>query len=90
MIKDIPEVTSSLRVGKRVLIVTGPTKTKEIGEAVIEEFSNSDYLVELTTVKNSTMEDVLEIKEILEEYDFSIAVGGGKVIDVVKLGSFKA
>ena len=90
VIKDIPEVTSSLRVGKRVLIVTGPTKTKEIGEAVIEEFSNSDYSVELTTVKNSTMEDVLEIKEILEEYDFSIAVGGGKVIDVVKLGSFKA
>jgi len=74
------------------LIVTGETVLSLAGSTVLASLSNSDIKAETMTVRSSTTEDVACVEKRIREMnpDVVIGLGGGKDIDVAKLGSMKA
>lgn len=70
---------------KEILVVTGPTTREVAGEEVAEELDS-----EITIVEEPTREEAKRVKEKMEGKELGVAVGGGKIIDVTKVGSYKA
>ncbi len=82
----VPEVCSELKLGKNALIVTGK-KTYHIAGSKLASILNEHHNVEVEIVKEADVHNVQKVAEALKEnkFDFIVAVGGGRVIDVAKL-----
>ncbi|WP_258083998.1 NAD(P)-dependent glycerol-1-phosphate dehydrogenase [Thermococcus thermotolerans] len=84
-------VAKRLGLGERALVLYGP-KTKEIAGKDIEKSLRESFDVSALVIKEASMEEVertlAKIKD--DNADWLIAVGGGSIIDVAKLSSFKA
>ncbi len=72
---------------KNTLVVTGPTTRKVAGDKAAEILETDTLIVEEPTTKEAERVEK-EIKE--NDKDIAIAVGGGKVIDLTKSGSYRA
>ncbi|WP_297498121.1 NAD(P)-dependent glycerol-1-phosphate dehydrogenase, partial [Thermococcus sp.] len=91
LIGETVNVAKRLGLGRKALVLYGPRTKKIAGEAV-EDVLRGEYEVESVTVKGATMEEVERVLSIVGDHrsDWLIAVGGGSIIDVAKLASFKA
>ena len=88
---EVVNVARRLGLGEKALILYGP-RTREIAGKDVEESLKSGYeVVPLTVRKGATMEEVERTIGLIkdESADWVIAVGGGSIIDVAKLASFK-
>lgn len=83
-------VAKRLKLGKRVLVLYGPRTRKIAGEEVEENLSR-EFEVSGVVVKGATMEEVERVMGLARELnaDWLIAVGGGSIIDVAKLASYR-
>ena len=88
---EVINVARRLGLGEKVIVLYGP-RTKEIAGKDVEKSLKSEYdVVPLTVKKGATMEEVERTIGLVrdESADWVIAVGGGSIIDVAKLASFK-
>lgn len=83
-------VAKRLKLGRRVLVLYGP-KTKEIAGEEVEENLSREFEASGVVVRGATMEEVERVIAIARETsaDWMIAVGGGSIIDVAKLSSYR-
>ena len=89
--EEVANVAKRLGLGERVIVLYGP-KTREIAGREIEHNLSEAYEVRSLLIrKGATTEEVERtigaIKD--ENAQWTIAVGGGSIIDVAKLASFK-
>jgi len=84
-------VAKRLGLGERALVLYGP-KTKEIAGKDIEKSLRESFDVSALVIKEASMEEVEKTLTKIRDNnsDWLIAVGGGSIIDVAKLASFKA
>ncbi|CAD5244654.1 NAD(P)-dependent glycerol-1-phosphate dehydrogenase [Thermococcus camini] len=84
-------VAKRLGLGERALVLYGP-KTKEIAGKDIEKSLRESFEVSALVIREASMEEVEKtLTKIRDDNsDWLIAVGGGSIIDVAKLASFKA
>jgi glycerol-1-phosphate dehydrogenase [NAD(P)+] len=91
LIGEVVNVAKRLGLGPKALVIYGP-RTREIAGREVERSLSAEYEALGVTVKGATMEEVNRVldKTRDEGVDWLIAVGGGSIIDVAKLASFKA
>ncbi|ASJ13708.1 NAD(P)-dependent glycerol-1-phosphate dehydrogenase [Thermococcus radiotolerans] len=84
-------VAKRLGLGEKALVLYGP-KTKEIAGKDIEKSLRESFDVSALVIREASMEEVEKtLTKIRDDNsDWLIAVGGGSIIDVAKLASFKA
>ncbi|MHA1303698.1 MAG: NAD(P)-dependent glycerol-1-phosphate dehydrogenase [Candidatus Heimdallarchaeaceae archaeon] len=93
MIKSLPEVITKLSIGRSCILITDKfLKDKFAKEAQEILQDGAKVEVTLSTIEDSTLEEVEKQLHVLREVkaNFVIGMGGGKPIDVAKLTSFKA
>jgi len=91
-LKDkVSQVAKRLKLGENVLILYGP-KTKEIAGKDVEKHLKNFFHVKNLLIKEASMKNVQKALEAIrnENVDWVLGVGGGSIIDVAKLASFKA
>jgi len=91
-LKDkVSQVAKRLKLGENVLILYGP-KTKEIAGKDVEKHLKNFFHVKNLLIKEASMKNVQKAIETIrnENMDWVLGVGGGSIIDVAKLASFKA
>ncbi|MCD6140868.1 MAG: NAD(P)-dependent glycerol-1-phosphate dehydrogenase [Thermococcus sp.] len=91
-LKDkVSQVAKRLKLGENVLILYGP-KTKEIAGKDVEMYLKNFFHVKNLLIKEASMKNVQKAIETIrnENMDWVLGVGGGSIIDVAKLASFKA
>ncbi len=83
-------VAKRLRLGKKVLVLYGP-KTRKIAGEEVEENLSQEFEASGVVVKGATMGEVGRVMKLAGELkaDWLIAVGGGSIIDVAKLASYR-
>ena len=74
------------------LVVTGETVLSFAGSTVLDSLKKHGIKAETMTVRNSTTEEVGRVERRVQEMspDVVVGLGGGKDIDVAKLGSMRA
>lgn len=88
LLSEIPSIIESQNLlFKRVFVVSGPTKTKEIAERLVECLGGRVKSHEI--VRDNTLDEIEELEKVVHDVwpDLMVALGGGKVIDVVKMVS---
>ncbi len=88
---EVVNVAKRLALGENSLILYGP-KTKEIAGKDVEKNLKEAFEVSSLIIREASMEEVERTLEKIKDNDIRwvIAVGGGSIIDVAKLASFKA
>ncbi|ASJ04928.1 NAD(P)-dependent glycerol-1-phosphate dehydrogenase [Thermococcus barossii] len=88
---EVVNVARRLGLGERALVLYGP-KTREIAGRDIEKSLGESFDVSGLVIREASMEEVertlAKIRD--ENVNWLIAVGGGSIIDVAKLASFRA
>lgn len=87
IIEDIGDICNKLLLQKEVTIVSGPTTKKIAGNQIIEILEDYGYDTTEVIVKSATEESVDEVVKNSFNSSAILGVGGGKVIDVVKMAS---
>jgi glycerol-1-phosphate dehydrogenase [NAD(P)+] len=74
------------------LVITGERVLSLAGDTVLDSLKKHSIKTETMTVQSSTTEEVASVENRIRELnpDIVIGLGGGKDIDVAKLGSMKA
>ncbi|WP_048152163.1 NAD(P)-dependent glycerol-1-phosphate dehydrogenase [Palaeococcus ferrophilus] len=91
-LKDrVGEVARRLKLGENALVLYGP-KTKEIAGREVEENLEGAYNVTHVEIREASMEEIRRTEMLIKEaaINWAVAVGGGSVIDVAKLASYRA
>jgi len=88
--EEVLNVAKRLRLGRKALVLYGP-KTKEIAGKEVEENLSREFEVSGVIVKGAAMGEVERVTGLARELkaDWLIAVGGGSIIDVAKLASYR-
>ncbi len=88
---DIPENCDRLGLDENVSLLTGETTYKIAGKSVEQVLEDSGRNVSVYHVKEATLEESERIQEFYKDTscEFSVAVGGGRVIDAAKYSSFE-
>ncbi len=89
---QVGEVSQSLKLGKRALIVADGTTMKIAGAVVEKELAARKIKTAQYLIPDATWAEVREAEERIRKgnFDFALGVGGGRPIDVAKCGSFNA
>ncbi|ASJ11028.1 NAD(P)-dependent glycerol-1-phosphate dehydrogenase [Thermococcus sp. P6] len=88
---EVVNVAKRLGLGERVLVLYGP-RTREIAGKEVEKNLKEAFDVDALVVREATLGEVERTLQETKNNDINwiIAVGGGSIIDVAKLASFKA
>lgn len=83
------EAISDIPLTGRPLIVTSPTPKRIAGNRLVELFTEEGIDAETIVVEEASFESIENVIETAhaEEVDYFIGVGGGKPIDIAKMGS---
>jgi glycerol-1-phosphate dehydrogenase [NAD(P)+] len=87
-IHDIPALCSEFGGGKRTVLVGDELTTKMFTGRIADLFDEK-HRPEILTIRTSTMEEVEALSSRIGDSDLPLAVGGGAVIDTVKLASHR-
>jgi glycerol-1-phosphate dehydrogenase [NAD(P)+] len=90
-LNEIQNILSKLNLLENILILTGE-KTREIaGEKVKDLLNEAGFKIKIEEVKAATIEQVQYIENKVTHDNFSaiLGIGGGKIIDVTKMVSFR-
>ena len=88
IIKDTGKICKSLRLDKKILIVTG-SHTYDVGAVpAIESLEKDDIEYDVVKVSGASDDSISEVEELITPDTTVLGIGGGKVIDVAKLSSF--
>lgn len=89
---EVVDVCDSLKLGENVLIVADDNTMKIAGEAVRDLLTDGGYSVHESTIHESDMTTIEEVKNVAQEVNanFLMGVGGGRPIDVAKCASTNA
>ena len=88
IIKDTGKICKSLRLDKKILIVTG-SHTYDVGAVpAIESLEKDDIEYDVVKVSGASADSISEVEELITPDTTVLGIGGGKVIDVAKLSSF--
>lgn len=92
MINSLPKVIERLSLGNKILLITDEflkTRIAKNVEDILLDANNMDVF--MSTIKDSTLEEVDKQLDIHKEISPSavIGLGGGRPIDIAKLVSFK-
>lgn len=90
IIKETGAICRDLRFKGKVLVVSGSNTFKIGGKYVMESLQEHGYEVENITIKQASMDVVLEVQDFINNISLVLGVGGGKVIDVAKLASTRS
>ncbi|WP_297437055.1 NAD(P)-dependent glycerol-1-phosphate dehydrogenase [Thermococcus sp.] len=87
---EVPSVARRLNLGREVLVIYGP-KTKKIAGNDVEDHLGESFEVASLVVSGATMKEVEMTIEVAGEIgaEWLVAVGGGSIIDVAKLASYR-
>ncbi|WP_456394467.1 NAD(P)-dependent glycerol-1-phosphate dehydrogenase [Thermococcus sp.] len=87
---EVLNVARRLKLPEKALILYGP-KTREIAGREVEENLKREFDVRGVLIKEASMEEVVRVERKIREEGagWIIAVGGGSIIDVAKLASFR-
>jgi len=92
VLPEVPKLLRSVGVPDGVVAVfSGRTTMKIAGNEVADHLEEAGYQTSPVIVKGSTGDDVKKALEALDDIDADVvaAVGGGKVIDVAKVASYR-
>lgn len=86
----VKEVARRLKLDERALVLYGP-KTRKIAGKEIENSLKEDFEVFSLTIKDANMDEVNRVTNLVKDnsIDWIIGVGGGSIVDVAKLSSFR-
>ncbi len=84
-LRRLPQLLSRFSY-ERVVVLTGPNVHRVVGHAVVSMLSSEGFEVNVGIVGRADSEGVNEAREVVKSAapDAILAVGGGRVIDVVK------
>ncbi len=87
---EVGNVCSSLKLGRKGLIVEDPTTRRIAGERAGEVLNKSGMKVEHNIIKEASLEEVEAVEGTIADLsiDFVLGVGGGRPIDVAKCSSY--
>lgn len=90
-LERLPDLCERLLEGK-ALIVEGKKTKKIAGDRVKKLLQKSKFETSEIVVTSSTMREVKKVQRVIEKekINFVVGVGGGKVIDVSKLSSYRS
>lgn len=88
-INDVPDVVKRMKFGSKVLIISGSRTYEVAGSKVESSLSNSGYEVDNFLLNDKSMEEVDSVVDKFSDFDWMIGVGGGSVIDVAKVSSYR-
>ncbi|MHA1989715.1 MAG: sn-glycerol-1-phosphate dehydrogenase [Candidatus Hodarchaeales archaeon] len=93
-ITKLPSICIKLNI-KSLLIVSGSTNTKEIAEKEIKPLIDKNFSLNVMKIENdkNALNSVSEIKSQMNSKDEGlavVAVGGGKVMDIVKVATHQS
>ena len=80
VLAQIPAVCADLKLGQRVMLISG-TRTADIAGRRVREILSDRYDVREFTAPAITMSVIREAEKAGANVDFFVAVGGGRVID---------
>lgn len=91
-LEEVGNVSASLRLGKRALIVEDATTRKIAGERADEVLGKAAIAAEHHVIQQASLEEVEAVRQAFDDHatDFVVGVGGGRPIDVAKYASFQA
>ncbi len=89
---QVGEVCSSLKLGRKALIVADEITMKVAGTTVEKQLAKVKIRTSVHLIQDATIEEVHETEERIRKAscDFALGVGGGRPIDVAKCASFNA
>jgi len=86
-VEQITSVCTELKLGKAVLIITGPTTARLYSDRIIELLEGTcDTSVFIKD--HISFDTIKKAEKAAESSDFIIALGGGTVIDTAKIASY--
>lgn len=90
VIEEIAELCNRVNLEGIGLVVHDETTKRIAGEKVMD-LLNKDYEIKEIVVEKATMNEVRRVQRFAKKInaDFLVAVGGGSVIDIAKLASFR-
>ena len=89
VIEGLGELLEELGLGDKVCIVFDRITREVLGVRIAETLSSSGFRVGEIVVEGAYMGDVERVEEALGDCGAAVAVGGGSVIDVCKLASYR-
>ena len=89
VIRELPEICTSLHLKGRALIITGPNTQDVMGKAIFGLLEERGYQPETLICCASKLEEVDRAERLAREIraGFLIGAGGGRSIDIAKLAS---
>jgi len=88
-IEEIPEIIKEFLNGKKRCLLVEDENTKKIaGDKIEKLLKENNYTVDYVLINKSSIENIKNVANLLKNYDFSIAIGGGTPIDVAKMATY--
>ncbi|WP_010478521.1 NAD(P)-dependent glycerol-1-phosphate dehydrogenase [Thermococcus zilligii] len=87
---EVLNVARRLRLGRRALVLYGST-TMNIAGKDVEESLSREFDVKGVTIEGASVAEVERTMKLASDFnaDWMVAVGGGSIIDVAKLASYR-
>jgi len=87
VIEKVGKIIDELNIGKKCLIVEDEITKKIAGDGIKESLKDFDVFETVITAVNE--KNINKVSNLIKNFNFAIAVGGGSIIDVTKYTTFQ-